>query len=112
MSDEPPISSLPRPVFRRLLALRRLMDSARAPLELQILGRVLLHAALVGVAAGLMGSLFFAVVESIQRICLGGWTGYVSLRAGGETLLGEMEQPPPFRPWLLFVLPGLGALAG
>jgi CIC family chloride channel protein len=92
------------------MMIRRLVDAARAPLEFQILGRVLLHAALVGAAAGLLGSLFFALVEAVQRICLEGWTGYIPLRAGGERLLGEMAKPPPFRPWLLWVMPGAGAL--
>jgi CIC family chloride channel protein len=111
MQNEFPPASAPRTVPRRLRAFRRLFESARAPLELQILGRVLLHAALVGAAAGLLGSLFFAGVEGVQRIFLEGWTGYVPLRAGGETLLGEMTQAPPFRPWLLFVMPAVGALA-
>ncbi|HEY8040296.1 MAG TPA: chloride channel protein, partial [Polyangiaceae bacterium] len=98
--------------MRRLTALRRLLDTARTPLEFQILGRVLLHAALVGAAAGLLGSLFYAVVEAVQRICLEGWTGYVPLRAGGERILSEMEKPPPFRPWLLILVPAIGALLG
>jgi CIC family chloride channel protein len=112
MEEEARPSSLPRPALRRLTALRRLLDAARTPIEFQILGRVLLHAALVGAAAGLMGSLFFAGVEAVQRICLEGWTGYEPLRAGGERILGEMEKPPPFRPWLLLVVPAIGALVG
>ncbi len=109
----PPASagSAARPALRRLKAVSRIVDAARAPLEFQILGRVLLHAALVGAAAGLMGSFFFALVEAVQRVCLEGWTGYVPLRAGGERLLGDMAAPPPFRPWLLLIMPGLGALA-
>jgi CIC family chloride channel protein len=94
------------------MALRRLFVVARTPIEFQILGRVLLHAALVGAAAGLMGSLFFAGVEAVQRVALEGWTGYLPLRAGGERLLGEMTQQPPFRPWLLLVVPAAGALIG
>jgi CIC family chloride channel protein len=92
------------------MALRRLLDATRTPIEFQILGRVLLHAALVGAAAGLMGSLFFAGVEGVQRIALEGWTGYVPLRAGGERLLGELTRPPPFHPWLLLGMPAVGAL--
>ncbi len=112
MEQEARPSDLPRPAARRLLALRRLLDAARTPIEFQILGRILLHAALVGAAAGLMGSLFFAGVEAVQRIALEGWTGYLPLRAGGERLLGEMSRTPPFRPWLLLVLPAAGALIG
>ncbi len=112
MEEEARPSSLPRPALRRLTALRRLLVSARTPIEFQILGRVLLHAALVGAAAGLLGSLFFAGVEGIQRLCLEGWTGYLPLRAGGERILGEMTQVPQFHPWLLLIVPAAGALAG
>jgi CIC family chloride channel protein len=110
MQDAPRPSSLPRPALRRLTALRRLLEAARAPVDLQILGRMLLHAALVGAAAGLLGSLFFFGVEAVQRICLEGWTGYMPLRAGGERLLGEMAVPPPFHPLLLLFVPAAGAL--
>ncbi len=89
-----------------------MLDAARTPVQFQILGRVLLHAALVGAAAGLMGSLFFAGVEAVQRVALEGFTGYVPLRAGGERLLGEMNKQPPFRPLLLLVIPAAGALVG
>lgn len=112
MPPEGPPASAPRTSPRRLVVLRRLVEGARAPVDLQILGRVLLHAALVGAAAGLMGSLFFAGVEGIQRVCLEGWTGYAPLRAGGEMLLGDTGARPPFRPWLLLVLPAAGALIG
>jgi CIC family chloride channel protein len=87
-----------------------MLGDARPPIEFQTLGRVLLHAALVGAAAGLLGSLFFAGVEALQRAWLEQWTGYVPLRAGGERIFGEMQTPPPFHPWLLVVLPAAGAL--
>jgi chloride channel protein, CIC family len=111
--DEPATpSGLARPALRRLVAFRRLLSGARAPIDLQILGRVLLHAALVGAAAGLLGSLFFTGVEAVQRISLEKWAGYVPLRAGGERILGEMPGPVPFRPWLLWAIPAAGALLG
>jgi CIC family chloride channel protein len=112
MVEELRPSSLPRTAARRLTALRTLLGSTRTPLEFQILGRVLLRAALVGAAAGLLGSLFFAGVEAVQRVTLEGWAGYVPLRAGGEQILGEVVGLTPFRPWLLLVLPGVGALLG
>lgn len=37
-----------------------------SPLDLRILGRTLLHAAVVGAAAGLIGALFFAAPELVQ----------------------------------------------
>jgi CIC family chloride channel protein len=82
-----------------------------APLDLEILGRTLLHAAIVGVAAGLLGAGFFAGLEYTQRFLLEDLAGYVPLRAHGETFLGE-PGTHPFRPWLLLLLPGAGALLG
>jgi CIC family chloride channel protein len=96
--------------MRRLVALRRLFETTRAPIEFQILGRMLLQAALVGAAAGILGSLFFAGVEAVQRVVLESWGGYVPLRAGGEQIFGETASPSPFRPWLLFLFPAAGAL--
>lgn len=81
-----------------------------APLELRIVGRVLLHAAIVGVAAGLVGALFFAGLEAGQRLLLEGVGGFSPLRARGETLPGPAPEAP-FRPWLLVFLPALGGLA-
>lgn len=103
-------SSLPRATARRLTALRALLGTARTPLEFQILGRVLLRAALVGAAGGLLGSLFFAGVEAVQRLTLEETAGYVPLRAGGEQILGDGGALTLFRPWLLFILPAIGAL--
>jgi chloride channel protein, CIC family len=99
-----------RPPARRVLALRRLFRATPRPIELQILGRVLLHAALVGAAAGLLGSLFFAGVEGVQRVGLESLTGYVPLRAAGEGILGEVATKTRFRPWLLLIFPAIGAL--
>ncbi|HEX4447989.1 MAG TPA: chloride channel protein [Polyangiaceae bacterium] len=108
--DEAPTEPLQRPAVRRLRALKRLLGATPRPIELQILGRVLLHAALVGAAAGLLGSLFFAGVEAMQRVGLESLTGYVPLRAAGEGILGEAATPAVFRPWLLLIAPACGAL--
>ncbi len=40
------------------------------PQDLKVVGRTLAHAAIVGVAAGLMGAAFFAVLELVQRLVL------------------------------------------
>ncbi len=99
----------PRVAARRAASLVRTFAADRSPLTLQLLGRTLLHAALVGVAAGLIGSLFFAGVELVQRLILEGVAGYVPLRAAGERVTsGESETP--FRPWLIWLLPAAGAL--
>src|SRR3954470_12358693 len=56
------------------------------PLDLRILGRTLVQAALVGLAAGLVGAAFFAGLEHTQALLLERWAGYVPLRAHGEKL--------------------------
>jgi CIC family chloride channel protein len=80
-----------------------------APLDLRIVGRMLLHAALVGLAAGLAGAAFFAALESAQRSLLEGVVGYLPLRAHGERLT-PVEGASAFRPWLLVLLPALGGV--
>jgi CIC family chloride channel protein len=80
------------------------------PVDLRIVGRTLLHAALVGLAAGLMGAAFFAALELVQRFVLELFAGYRVLRAAGETFVPELEAGYPFRWWLLLFLPALGAL--
>ncbi|MEB2311635.1 MAG: chloride channel protein [Sorangiineae bacterium] len=96
--------------LRRLAtALRK---SARAtPLELGLLGRTLLHAALVGAASGLIGSFFFWALGFTERMALEHLAGYRPLRAAGEGMLID-DGNTPFRPWLLWALPAVGALLG
>jgi CIC family chloride channel protein len=83
---------------------------AKAPIDLRLLGRTLLHAAIVGAAAGLVGSLFFFALERTQHLTLQELAGYRALRAHGE--LGREGSGTPFRPWLLWVIPAVGALLG
>ncbi len=89
----------------------RFRQAGLPQLEFRILGRILLHAAAVGLAAGLVGSLFFVALEVVQHWVLEGVAGYRPLRAHGEKLVTS-EMTTPFRPWLLWILPGIGALAG
>ncbi len=81
-----------------------------APLDLRIVGRMVFHAALVGLAAGLIGAGFFVALEYLQRLLLEELAGYTILRAHGETLGVQDFTVRPFRPLLLAVLPGLGGL--
>jgi CIC family chloride channel protein len=97
-----------RPVATREFLTTLLKDAA--PADLRIVGRTLLHAALVGVAAGLMGAAFFAALELIQKYVLEALAGYRLLRASGETFLSELDAGRPFHPWLLALLPAAGAL--
>ncbi|MDB4979705.1 MAG: Chloride channel protein [Myxococcales bacterium] len=80
------------------------------PVDLRIVGRTLLHAALVGLAAGLMGAAFFVALELIQKYVLEALAGYRVLRASGETFLPPLDAGRPFRPWVLLLLPAVGAL--
>jgi chloride channel protein, CIC family len=81
------------------------------PADLRVVGRTLAHAAIVGAAAGLMGAAFFATLELVQRLVLEDVGGYRPLRASGETFLPEIGHVAHFRPWLLVLLPAVGALA-
>ncbi|HEY2510071.1 MAG TPA: chloride channel protein [Polyangiaceae bacterium] len=101
----------PRAAARGLAGVVRglAQQGSRSPIAFQLLGRMLLHTALVGVAAGLAGSLFFAGVELVQRLVLESSAGYVPLRAAGERVTsGEVQAP--FRGWILWLLPAVGAL--
>ena len=105
-----------RPVdLRRLLSRRgraSLVGALRdaSSLDLQILGRTILHAAIVGLAAGLVGAAFFATLEWGQWFLLEKLAGYESVRAAGDTVLGDRGAGAVFRPWLLVLLPAAGGL--
>ncbi|HMI94343.1 MAG TPA: chloride channel protein, partial [Polyangiales bacterium] len=86
-----------------------LLFTDSSPLDLRIVGRTLLHAALVGLASGLVGAAFFAGVEYTQNLLLEGLAGYVPLRARGERFAAAIH-PSTFKPWLLVLLPALGGL--
>ncbi len=85
------------------------LPGARSLLAFQLLGRVLLHAILVGAAAGLAGSLLFAALEVGERHLLEALTGYRPLRAHGEAVLPKLHDVE-FRPWLICLLPAVGGL--
>ncbi|MGN6106334.1 MAG: chloride channel protein, partial [Kofleriaceae bacterium] len=93
-----------RPV-RGLVAL----ISTEQPLQLQLLGRTLLHAALVGLGAGILGCAFFAGGEAVQTLLLEQLVGYEPLRARGERVWSHAHAPE-LRLWLLLLVPALGAL--
>jgi CIC family chloride channel protein len=78
------------------------------PLDLRILGRAVLQAVAVGVACGLIGALFLALLDRTQHLLLETLAGYVPLRAHGE--VARATGVHTFRPWILLVLPALGGL--
>ena len=101
--------------FRTWLATRNrtllpIIFAETAPLDLRIVGRMLFHTALVGVAAGFAGALFFGALEYLQRFLLEDLAGYRILHAHGETFAAA-RGARTFRPWLLVILPALGGLA-
>jgi len=101
---------IPKPVLRRLLEAFDRDVAGRAPITLQLLGRTLLHAAVVGAAVGVFSVLFVLGLELVQHGVLETLTGYRPLRAAGEPETGFRSEPV-FRPWLLLVVPAVGALA-
>ncbi len=75
------------------------------------MGRTLLHAAIVGLGAGLIGVGFFLGLELLQHFLLENLAGFVPLRAMGERQIASTTTTA-FRPWLLVLLPAIGGLLG
>ena len=98
-----------RPMLRPVRNALALFVPDEPPLELQIVGRTLLHAALVGLLAGLFGSAFLYALDHVQRFILEDATGYAPLRAAGEAQR-TLSPDAPFRWWLLLFIPAIGGL--
>jgi CIC family chloride channel protein len=101
----PPLGVLLRPV-RNILAF---IVPDEPPLELQIIGRTLLHAALVGLVAGLVGSAFLYLAEHVQQWLLQDLSGYDLLRAAGE-MHYDLDKDAPLRWYFLLFIPAIGGL--
>jgi chloride channel protein, CIC family len=97
---------LPKPRAKRVLS-ALFVDVS--PIDLRLVGRTLLHAAIVGAGAGAIAVIFFTLLELVDRGVLGHLAGYRALRAAGETFFQE-HGSGPFRPWLLVFLPAIGGL--
>jgi CIC family chloride channel protein len=80
------------------------------PLELQIAGRTLLHAALVGLGAGIVGCVFFAATDLLYGLLLERLAGYEPLHAHGENVVAIAHGGGELHYLLLAILPALGAL--
>lgn len=78
-------------------------------LEMHMLGRTLLHAAAVGAVAGLLGAGFYYLLERTQSVLLEQCAGVTLLRADGEAT-SVVPAGGVFRPWLVVLLPAVGAL--
>ncbi len=77
------------------------------PVDLRIVGRTLLHASLVGLAAGLVGVSFVRAMDGLEFLFLESAVGYVPLRASGEE---SHMTSTAFRWWLVIPLLVAGAL--
>jgi len=102
-ADAPPQATRERGLFSAFFA-------ETSPLDLRLIGRTILHAALVGAAAGVIAVVFVGALEQVEDFLLGHVVGYVPLRAHGEAVLGREHKPGEFHPWLLVIIPALGAL--
>ena len=96
-------------MFGRTLPLGNVLGAMTPPLDLRILGRMLFHTAVVGLAAGFIGAAFFASLEYAQTFFMEHLAGYIPLRAHGEMIHGE-SGPVVLRPLVVLILPMLGAL--
>jgi len=108
-STPPPEERRGPRLFGRSTPLGAVLGAMAPPLDLRILGRTLLHTAAVGLAAGLVGSAFFAALEYTQSFLLEHLAGYSSLRANGERIFGE-RGPTVLHPIFVLMLPMVGAL--
>ncbi len=79
------------------------------PLELQLVGRTVLQAIVVGLSVGAAGCLFLVTLDVVERLLLLGGAGYPRLHAAGEHAVASVTATP--RLWLIAILPALGALA-
>ncbi|CAN5151333.1 chloride channel protein [soil metagenome] len=111
MDGPNPFMYATKAVFRPVRNLARILTPSDQPLELQIVGRTLFHAALVGLGAGILGCAFFAGSEAVQNLLLEQFAGYDPLRAAGEKVIGGSAAPHT-RLWLLALIPAIGALIG
>ena len=85
------------------------LPSTLQALEFRRLGRTLLHSLLVGVAVGVAACVFFYGLEHVEHLLLRSLAGFQRLRPAGEPAIHE-GGGRAFRPWLLIVIPALGAL--
>lgn len=79
----------------------------RTPVDLRIVGRTLLHAIVVGLAAGLLGVAFVRALDGLQYLLLEQLVGYTPLRASGEEAHATVAA---FRWWLVIPLLFAGGL--
>lgn len=95
-------------VMRPVRSLLGMVMPDDAPLELQLVGRVVLHAIVVGLTVGAAGCVFLLLLDELQALVLDGAARYPYLRAAGERTV-EVGAGGP-RLWVVVLAPMLGAL--
>jgi CIC family chloride channel protein len=78
------------------------------PLELQLVGRTIMHAILVGITVGLAGCLLLLGLEAAEHLVLGAGMAYPHLVAVGEG--GAHTPAGPARLWLVAFAPAIGGV--
>lgn len=106
----PPPRAWPRrdALLRPWRSLVQLVGGDEPPLELQLVGRVVLQAIAVGLTVGAAGCLLLVALDAVEALLLGEAASYPSLHAVGEHRPPSEGEP---RWWLIALLPCLGALA-
>lgn len=89
---------------------RELAKSLRSA-ELRAIGRVVMHAVVVGLVVGVIACTFYTLLALSERALLEGLAGYEPLRPAGEHAFDIAMKPRPFNPWVLAFIPALGGLA-
>lgn len=95
-------------VLRPMRSLLTVVVGNEPPLELQLLGRVIFHALIVGLTVGVAGVLMLLALEEVERLFLDTAIGYPHLRATGEQGDSLLDSTP--RLYLVVLVPTIGAL--
>jgi chloride channel protein, CIC family len=80
------------------------------PLELQLLGRVVLHSIIVGLTVGLVGWVFLLSLDAVEDVVLDRAALYPRIRAAGVHAERLTDAPGAARMWLLVLFPAAGAM--
>jgi CIC family chloride channel protein len=89
---------------------RLTVGGAFRSVELRAIGRVLLHALLVGLVVGLVACAFYALLGVSERALLEGLAGYEPLRPAGEQAFEIPIHRRPFSLVAVAILPAIGGL--
>lgn len=95
-------------VLRPVRTLLAAVVGYEPPLELQLVGRLVLQAILIGLTVGVAGCLFLVGLDELEALILDRAIEYPHLRAAGEQVPPVTEGSP--RLYLVAVVPALGAL--